>query len=55
MKAVTGGVATYNSLLRTRINDYLREQLKEYGYSDLMPSHVWRSYDMLAAGKPTTG
>jgi Transcriptional regulators len=39
MKAVTGGVATYNSLLRTRINDYLREQLKEYGYSDLMPSH----------------
>lgn len=39
MDAVTHGVATYNSLLRTKINDYLKEQLKACGYDDLVPSY----------------
>jgi DNA-binding MarR family transcriptional regulator len=39
MDAVTHGVATYNSTLRTKINDYLREQLKECGHGDLVPSY----------------
>ncbi|MCI2062874.1 MAG: MarR family transcriptional regulator [Eubacteriaceae bacterium] len=39
MHAVTHGIATYNSLLRTKINDYLKEQLKECGYDDLVPSY----------------
>jgi len=39
MKTVVNGVATYNSLLRTRINDFLKEKLKEYGYEELVPSY----------------
>lgn len=39
MDAAIRGVATYNSLLRTKINDYLKEQLKACGYDDLVPSY----------------
>ena len=39
MDAVIHGAATYNSLLRTKINDYLKEQLKACGYDDLVPSY----------------
>lgn len=33
------GVATYNSHLRTRINEFLRAELKACGRSELVPSH----------------
>ncbi|MFZ2756979.1 MAG: MarR family winged helix-turn-helix transcriptional regulator [Atopobiaceae bacterium] len=32
-------VASYNSRLRTRINEWLRRQLDAAGYSELSPSH----------------
>lgn len=33
------GVATYNSVLRTLINDFLKSELKRKGNSELVPSH----------------
>ena len=33
------GVATYNSVLRTQINDHLKQKLREAGNTDLVPSH----------------
>jgi len=39
MGAVINGVATYNSLLRIKIDDYLKEQLKDCGSDDLVPSY----------------
>lgn len=41
------GIATYNSLLRTQINDFLKNKLKEVGNEDLVPSHgalLWIMY-----------
>ena len=32
-------VATYNSRLRTKINEFLRDELKDSGYSELVPSY----------------
>lgn len=39
MEIIKTGVATYNSLLRTKINDFLKKKLKECGHGDLRPSH----------------
>lgn len=62
------GIATYNSLLRTQINDFLKNKLREAGNEDLVPSHgtilslVYRNggrvqiktiYDTLLKQKPT--
>lgn len=33
------GIATYNSLLNTMINDFLKNKLKETGNDDIVPSH----------------
>jgi DNA-binding MarR family transcriptional regulator len=39
MKACPEGIASYNSLLRTKIDDYLRARLKEVGRDELIPSY----------------
>lgn len=39
MKATTTGVATYTSMLRTRINEFLRDELKACGHGELVPSY----------------
>ena len=33
-------IATYNSLLNTMINDYLKNKLREIGNDDMVPSHA---------------
>jgi len=39
MKAVPMGAATYTSQLRTRINEFLRDELKACGRGELVPSY----------------
>ncbi|MCY6369263.1 MarR family winged helix-turn-helix transcriptional regulator [Clostridium ganghwense] len=39
MKIKVSAIATYNSLLRDRINDFLKMKLKEVGADDLVPSY----------------
>ncbi|MCT4631564.1 MAG: winged helix DNA-binding protein [Firmicutes bacterium] len=39
MKENYRGTATFNSILRTNINEFLRLKLKEYGRSELVPSY----------------
>ncbi|MCH4886876.1 winged helix-turn-helix transcriptional regulator [Acidaminobacter sp. JC074] len=33
------GVATYNSILRTKLNDHIKHKLREVGNTELVPSH----------------
>lgn len=33
------GIATYNSILRTKLNDHIKEKLRESGNTELVPSH----------------
>jgi DNA-binding MarR family transcriptional regulator len=37
--ASTMSAATYTSRLRTKINEFLRDELKKSGYADLVPSY----------------
>lgn len=39
MNEMNRGIATYNSLLRTQINDFLKLMLKEIGKDELVPSY----------------
>jgi DNA-binding MarR family transcriptional regulator len=39
MKASPMGAATYTSHLRTKINEFLRDELKACGYGELVPSY----------------
>jgi len=39
MNATPMSVATYTSQLRTKINEFLRDELKACGYSELVPSY----------------
>ena len=39
MNATPLGVATYTSQLRTKINEFLRDELKACGYGELVPSY----------------
>ncbi len=39
MSANQMNVASYNSRLRTKINEFLRDELKDCGYSELVPSY----------------
>jgi DNA-binding MarR family transcriptional regulator len=39
MNATPMGVASYTSQLRTKINEFLRDELKACGYGELVPSY----------------
>lgn len=39
MKHSVNGLATYNSLLRTHINEFLKKKLKEIENNEILPSH----------------
>lgn len=39
MKATPMGIAAYTSQLRTKINEFLRDELKACGYGELVPSY----------------
>jgi DNA-binding MarR family transcriptional regulator len=39
MQALPMGVPAYTSRLRTKINEYLRDELKACGYGELVPSY----------------
>mgnify|MGYP003780551439 FL=1 len=39
MNATPMGVAAYTSQLRTKINEFLRDELKSCGYGELVPSY----------------
>jgi len=34
------GIAAYNSILINKIDDYIKEKFKEYGYKDIIPSNA---------------
>lgn len=38
-KKDTQGIATYNSVLRAKLNDHIKQKLKDVGNTELVPSH----------------
>jgi hypothetical protein len=60
MNATPMGVATYTSQLRTKINEFLRDELKACGYGELVPSYgsvlsvVYKNDGRAFRSKPST-